>query len=277
MAAKRAAADTATVSAAIRILACGRFSPFEYEGPAVHGFRSALCLAGHPFRTAERHAVIVVTEALRRIGARRPSWAEAQPEWTTPGYSPVEYWYCQNCGAPIDPTTNRNGIQKKWCSALCAGAAADRRARRSGERQSRAMYFAGLAVKRAGRRAAVAAVCLTCGQGFVPKNEFKDRQQFCSRHCYRIYRPAARPCRQCGAEYQPTALHQVYCSDRCNSAHKRARQRLSAPEVLQCACCGTEFPFEPRAKYCSVRCQKRVAYAREKARELTSPPANLPA
>lgn len=169
---KQAQADTASISAAIKILVWGRFSPFEYEGPALHGFRAALCLSGLPFRAAERRASIIVTEALRRIGARRPSWNEGQPEWTAPGYSPVEYWYCQNCGRRMDEPS-----AAKYCSALCRAAESMHRWHSTRRRE--------LAAAQAARRAALKAAqppkpCEACGRTFQPA---KPAARFCSTPC----------------------------------------------------------------------------------------------
>jgi hypothetical protein len=237
---KQATTDTASIQAAITILMWGKFSPFEYEGPAIAGFRSALCLSGLPWRAADRRAVIIVSEALRRIGARRPSWNEAQPEWTEPGFSPYEYLYCQNCGRQMELSTALNGVTRKWCSDLCRKAVSVRRWRENDGRQTRAAWLAASAVRRSERRADRARPCLTCGQMFIPsarrENHAQGEQRYCSHTCAKRFRQP-RTCRQCGDVFQGHIIA-VHCSPRCRAdalnearRHRREKARQKAEKL----------------------------------------------
>jgi hypothetical protein len=91
-------------------------TPFAREGWLIAAVRKALILAGNwTWRDADRAAREVVHEALRAIGAKRPSWKEA----STPHYAQndafnlIERTRCRQCGLKIPPENRR------FCSARC--------------------------------------------------------------------------------------------------------------------------------------------------------------
>lgn len=96
------------------ILARGEWSKFSYEAACRYGLRRAFCRQGWRWIEADATAADIVAAALRSIGAQRPTWKEGQPEWTQDGFAPVLRTRCLRCHKPLE------GIQRRFCSALCA-------------------------------------------------------------------------------------------------------------------------------------------------------------
>lgn len=94
---------------------------FSLEGVAVAVLRSDLCLRGASWPMADWAARDVVGEALARVGARRPSWQEGQPEFTQGGIIRDLRTQCAECGAPLPEG------YKVFCSKRCGDAARARR------------------------------------------------------------------------------------------------------------------------------------------------------
>lgn len=68
-------------------------------------------------------------------------------------------------------------------------------------------------------------------------------------------------CRHCGKPFVRSHASKVYCSEECNSAAFRQRQRdykrrkSKVPPVVMCATCGADFkPKTSRSKYCCKEC-----------------------
>lgn len=106
-------------AAVVRILAQGEPTKFAFEGACRHGLRSQLCLEGTAWAAADKFAAAIVGEALRRIGAVRPPWADGQPDAAT--FHGTERFYCKNCGRPIpnDRGSYGSGMPVRFCSDLC--------------------------------------------------------------------------------------------------------------------------------------------------------------
>lgn len=105
------------VSTVAEILKGGDPTPFAFEASCRHGIRSRLCLDGWKWAEADGTAGEIVAEALRLIGARRPPWAEGQPEWTQNGAGAlIERTRCINCHGPLPAD------HTKFCGQLCASA-----------------------------------------------------------------------------------------------------------------------------------------------------------
>ena len=79
---RRARATPRLVESCAAILGRWRSSAFEFEASCRHGLRSGFCLAGESWARADVMAAEIVRESLHRIGARRPTWEEGQPEYT---------------------------------------------------------------------------------------------------------------------------------------------------------------------------------------------------
>lgn len=92
-------------------------TPLNFEGPCRHGLRTRLTLEGWRWQDADAVAAEIVATALNRMGAERPTWAEGQPEWAHIGAGAlIERTRCVRCHSPLE------GIQRKFCSEMCANA-----------------------------------------------------------------------------------------------------------------------------------------------------------
>src|SRR3546814_8694797 len=54
---------------------------FSLEGELRHRLRSSLCRQGADWILADLLAAAIVEDALRKVGAQRPTWQQGQPEW----------------------------------------------------------------------------------------------------------------------------------------------------------------------------------------------------
>ncbi|EAQ35763.1 hypothetical protein NB311A_05083 [Nitrobacter sp. Nb-311A] len=95
------------------ILAGGEPTRFAFEATCRHAVRSRLCLNGWSWAAADDLAADVVKDALRRLGARRPTWKEGQPEWAQDGFAPILRTRCIRCHRTLE------GERWKFCSELC--------------------------------------------------------------------------------------------------------------------------------------------------------------
>lgn len=216
------AQDRTILPRVIAILESGQSSKFQFEAACRHGLRSSFCLAGINWAKADARASAIVTEALRRIGAERPTWQMAQPEWTADGFAPIERTRCAHCGGTIPPDRTERGSRFGkaviYCSILCVQAAAAKRARLSGEQLSRAEHLARCAARRE-RTLAAEIECKHCGKPFRPGYNI-HRHQFCSKACADAgktnpRRLAERACVGCGGMFKPKHGTSKYCSPAC--------------------------------------------------------------
>lgn len=84
------------------------------EAPMRHGLRSRLCLQGWRWADADAVAADIVAEAMKRNGAKRPTWLEGQPEWAQQGAGAlIERTRCIRCHSPLPEG------HTKFCSKLC--------------------------------------------------------------------------------------------------------------------------------------------------------------
>lgn len=88
----------------------------SYEGVHRATIRSVLCLRGVGWAEADRMAKDVVNEVLMRLMAKRPGWAEGQPEWTIQGGTLIERTHCIHCQKDLPEG------HFKFCAAQCRGA-----------------------------------------------------------------------------------------------------------------------------------------------------------
>ena len=211
------------VEAVAAILDKGEPTRFAYEGACRHGVRGAFILcAGMPWRAADTAAADIIESAFRRLGVSRPRWIEGQPEAVEPV---VERLTCIACGGEIGETRNRNGGERRYCSAECRVAFLSRMRRRDEERATRAEWLAKqAAIKDANRPMRD---CQECGKPYRP-NAGTRPGKFCSRECAgknvnrrRITRPE-RPCERCGVIFKPKAQGRRFCSYACSLEARRA-------------------------------------------------------
>ncbi|OYW60375.1 MAG: hypothetical protein B7Z40_20110 [Bosea sp. 12-68-7] len=124
----------ALIEQTIAIMRKGEPSVFAFEGFMRHGIRSGLCLRGWSWREADDVAADVVGTALARLGAKRPTWQQAQPEWTQEGVLLIDRERCVNCGWQL-PDGHR-----KYCSSRCANSMKGKAYRRFVAEQMEAVY-----------------------------------------------------------------------------------------------------------------------------------------
>jgi hypothetical protein len=86
-------------------------TPFAVEGSCYYDLRAKLCLRGWPWTPADLQAAAVVDAALRRVRARRPSWAEGQLEFCNGGFLRDDI--CWQCGDPLPH------FAKRFCCEDC--------------------------------------------------------------------------------------------------------------------------------------------------------------
>ena len=153
------------------VLKCGEPTHFAFESACRHGLRAQFCKAGWNWEIADLTASQIVSAALARIGARRPTWEQGQPEYVQFGVVLVERTRCLNCGGKL-PEGNR-----KFCCSRCKHSfewsLAD-----EDERKANAAQVA--AYRAAHKLNAEPRDCACCGLPFKPS---KPTQLYCSRKC----------------------------------------------------------------------------------------------
>lgn len=259
--------DAPIVAAIMEVLGAGRSSKFEYEGAARHGLRSGFCLDGLPWAKADMRACAIVTEALRRIGAARPTWVEAQGDLARGAIPLTDHFFCQRCGAQL-PDDARQGT--KYCSRTCKDAAASafrwHLTKFEGEAGMKATMAARVAARRKGIRKFT---CEGCGIEFERKWK-PQGYRFCSRNCsakHNKYVLDPRVCVVCGGEFTPTRAPSKVCSISCRERFRKQYEaaRKVAPPERPCAVCGRPFcPAKRDALYCSHACNCTAYRARQR-------------
>jgi hypothetical protein len=260
----RREALTETVGA---ILEQGVSTKFEFEGACWHGVRSAFCEEGHGYRRADAWSGEIVSEALRRLGAARPSWNEGQPEHTQFGFAPELRYWCERCGKPINRDADASDYGRRYCSRECADSAKGIRKREDLRRHSAAERAALVAAAAKTRKdiadERMTRICPKCDSMFRAK---VSTQKYCSRACadaaLRLPEPPPepkpklpeRPCKVCGGIFTPSRRDQTFCTKSCKS--KASREALAARLPLQvCPQCGETFQPDRRGRvFCSSEC-----------------------
>lgn len=219
-----------------------RFSVFEKEGAFVAGLRSGFCLQGHPWIVAQSEATALVNEALRLMGAARPTWDEGQRDYVDPRDT------CRWCRGAIPAeflVGRRNG---GFCSAHCAQTAILRRNLGHVRDEARAYMDAREVVIRSRYPARE---CVECGKSFRP---LEPDGKFCSSACMGkswTTRPL-RQCVHCGASFRASTEDNKghFCSAECYRRHGRTTRY-----ERKCAACGTSFVTKlSHGRCCSNRC-----------------------
>lgn len=105
-----------TVIAMALLVAGDPATPFTHEGATRAALRAAIILqGGWRWHEADCAVRVVLIEALRRIGAKRPTWKEA----STPHYAQADAFSlfqrtrCRNCGSKLPPEN------RVFCSIRC--------------------------------------------------------------------------------------------------------------------------------------------------------------
>jgi hypothetical protein len=159
------------VETVANILRHGDPTKFALEAYSRHALRSGLCLKGWGWQEADAIAAEIVAAALNRIGARRPTWMEGQPEWTQDGVIVFERTRCIQCGWKL-PEGHR-----KFCGPLCHAAFHAARSRDDDRMAANARIYAYYAEWSAKQEPQP---CEQCETLFRPK---RPGQRFCSKRC----------------------------------------------------------------------------------------------
>lgn len=205
-----------------------RKSPFEHEGPMRAGLRAGLCLSGTGWTLSDLAAADIVEEALRSIGAHRPTFEQGQPEYVH------ELTYCAHCSRPLGDEHLSGARRLRFCSVECAKAARakdDFRWRDQNDRMKRS------AVEMIRREKMPTRQCEECGKGFRLPVTGRE-QRFCSQSCgtkHRMRQSAAgihHNCKFCGSEFVSRSFAARFCSPACTMMSRRM-EAGSFPKRLQ--------------------------------------------
>lgn len=235
------------------ILGTWHSSHFEHEGVTRAGLRSEFCLQGYRWSLADREAESIVGDALKAIGAKRPTEDEGQPRYIDIGD------FCMHCGQPMPDDLVTGGRKQRYCSFECASAERVLRKQR-GELSEKTAMFAirGLMSKQKMKPK----VCAECGKDFVSSSAgWHAYAKYCSRDCFaasyqRDSKKAPRDCLACGTTFKPWNADQKYCGKKCARGAVLERYFISA-----CQACGTTFRSNmPKQIYCGKVCNG-YAYA----------------
>jgi hypothetical protein len=172
------------------ILGDGRTSPFEFEGECRHGLRSGLCEIGWPWAVADITAGEIVARALGRLGVKRPTWMQGQPDWVDTAPDSRTTWErtdCARCGKPL-PEGDVNRFYRRYCSRLCNLAAQQEKYQRD--------HKAEIAARRRARRAA------------NPEYYREIQRRY-------MERQPERQCETCRQMFKPLRLKQRFCDLKC--------------------------------------------------------------
>lgn len=228
-----------------------RYSPFEHEGAARAGVRTALVLDGEGWHRADFEAEALVGEALHLMGAKRPSEAEAAPEYT------VAKENCANCHGPLDDESIAN--HERFCCPECRTAM---RTYRNARYWLQMTITARWAYEVARREGIPERDCQWCGKLFKPAT---PDTVTCSRaHAAKLREQNAgrllseRECKRpgCNKVFHPQSKKVEYCSTAC---HREHQAELIGPQLCANPTCGKVFhPRFAFEKYCDAKCRRAV-------------------
>ncbi len=220
-----------------------RLSPFEFEGTIRTSVRAALCLEGYGWQRSDTEAASVVAEALRRMGAVRPTWDSGQREYV------VERENCSWCALPLP-----EGTRERFCGEVCARSALTWRDYETRYKESLVGNSAYRVVARARNPERP---CKNCGEGFHPLTA-ESNQEFCSQRCFGAYRSylPEKQCKHCGKTFRPRQAGNagVFCSPKCYHANGRTQEYHR-----QCVWCFRPFVTKStRSLFCSGACKTQM-------------------
>lgn len=222
-----------------------RLSKFEHEGTTRAEIRSALCLKGHGWALADMEAAELVSAALRRLGAERPSWLEGQPEYTDNGRDQdareamlARTIECARCGSIFAPLNN---LPVKYCSVECAnpvlyGPKPCEHCGKTFKPKEAKSRFCSPICASFGQRTVDERQCRHCKAIFRPKNGNQPGEGFyCSRVCYfaaRAYVTVVRECEWCFTIYEARGHKSRFCCPRCRQKSIDLRSGKWRPTVI---------------------------------------------
>jgi hypothetical protein len=228
-----------------------RATPFENEGPVRHSVRSAICLQGHSWPSADAEAEILVNSAFKSMGAHRPTWDQGQREYTLPLEN------CNWCSGALDEVQIMR--RNRFCSTMCAQSAIRHRDWQTTLHES--------TIGRAAHKMIVRSQnperpCAHCKRPFHPAKT--GDQNYCSKTCadkgkIQLQQHCANP--RCNKVFLPLSSgNKHYCSSRCRSQVGRCVQEIS----VKCEQCARPFVAARNdARFCGQRCRDQHKTDRE--------------
>ena len=246
-----------------------RLSPFENEAATLHGLRSGLCLDAHGWQRSDLEAYLLVSEALRLLGAVRPSHEEGQRQYTIPREN------CLWCNTPLSEV-DRLTPGQRFCSAEHARFHLVYRDHDEQFRKS-ALENSAYSLIRREKRPPVTCAYAACGKVFHPAVE---GSRYCSQRCAQRDKPRAlrpRLCPGCDKTFTPKYGAQKFCSSTCNAKVRTERRRREAA-LRPCPNCLRYFrPASHNTAFCCQECQREMFNAfRREARRTGAGIARIP-
>ncbi|WP_062225652.1 hypothetical protein [Aureimonas frigidaquae] len=215
----------AMVETIIPILRIGQPTMFQFEGTCRYAVRVLLISRGFTWADADANALEVVRIALGKIGAKRPSWLQGQPEYREPDPTSWRHRHCAGCGGILEEF--HRGTH---CCEECASITRKREWQRDNRDKMNALVKA-----------------------WSRANPEKIRAQ-AARYKARM---EVRPCKHCQTPFQ--GLPRVeFCTPRCGYDWRRAEHARKNEQA--CGYCGGLFVPRPRkdrkskSAFCSKSC-----------------------
>ena len=234
------------VETTVIILRQGYPTVFEYEGSCRHQVRSYLCVEGWGWDEADRASENVVLTALNRLGAKRPTAAEAKPEYRGEEFHGTyrrcmnprcrslleeqqKLYCCDHCRRYVITTRWEENNKEKARIQRAVSQAKCKRENPQAYRIKRQRYEALRKERRPVKQ------CLTC-KGFA---KMLPRSDYCSKACHYGRNKAAkeRSCVICFARFSVRYQSEKTrtCNPRC-SAFLRERGPTPVPQTSNFNC-----------------------------------------
>lgn len=234
---KKRPGDSELIARFSSLIKLARPTPFEIEGTLVAALRSAQCVTGMNYPSADFFARAIVGESYRSIGAKRPNPDEGQRYYTRTN--------CAYCHSYLD------GGESVFCDDHCAVLAKARNIRE----ESFAQYAWNRQAHRAIQRQKIEArhcEAPGCGREFVPRT---PKARLCHEHrdSERATAIPKKLCATCGEPFRGKTRGALYCSRSCNPVtHRKIDDR-----ACQNPTCRRYFrPQNNERVYCSMLCYR---------------------
>ena len=231
------------VQKTIKVLNGWVSSPFEFEGAARAGIRSALCVNGARWSIADADAEAIVAEGLSAIGAKRPSWEDGQARYIDRGD------FCAHCFRPMPDDLVTGGRNFRFCSSECTRAAYQERVSANQISNDSAMSEIYNTIARENQDNKK---CLNCGKEFKQISKY-NIGKFCSRGCASSARRRKEmtTCLACGTNFISKKGIEKACSRKCASEFGWTTRYDRV-----CAACGEMFVSKKSdGMFCSKNCR----------------------
>lgn len=217
------------IETVVSILKEGNPTYFAFEGACRQSVRSLLCIEGWSWGEADTASTEIVLTALNRVGAKRPTWSQGQPEYRGEDFHGTTR-RCANprCGSVLDEN------QRLYCCEHCGDTVRKRRY----EKDHKEQIVAQKRIYKARKR-------LENPEAFREKQR-ASREMTLDKH-------PPRQCLECAKFFKAFPSDpSKYCSQDCR--HAKNRVKIMRP----CATCGTEFAVTKKSddrKYCTMKCK----------------------